>query len=309
MSWIYVLHFDEKLSHAQHYVGCTDNLRGRLNAHATGAGSRICRELMKRGIAWHLGGLYETSHRNMRKLERGLKDQKHASRYCQLCNTNQAKFSGCKPYDIENVHFPTFSQAMLATCTPLTGQTVRLTAPGEPKSTMQAILEMMRRDKDALGFVPAGGDQGLEMLVDRGYIAIAEANGEVVGYASHTLNPSKTRCTVHQCCVRDDARFHQLGTKMIDRIKAEYQVDEFVAKVRIDLAANHFWNAIGFDIFQTVVHPTSKNLINHYKLEPGKETGLWLPTSTNNAEPTNSTTRASESHSPTSPPESSEKQG
>lgn len=304
MSWIYVLHFDEKLSHAQHYVGCTDNLRPRLQAHATGAGSRLCRELMRRGITWQLGGLFETSHRNMRKLERSLKDQKHASRYCQLCNPNQARFSACKAYDVGNVGFATASEALALTCTPATGQTVRQTVEGEPRSTMMAILHMMRKDKDALGFVPAGGEAGLEMLVPRGLIVVAEQNGEVVGYASHTLNQSKTRCTIHQCCVRDDARFMHLGTKMVDLVKATYPVEEFVAKVRIDLAANHFWSAIGFDVFDTVVHPTSKNLINHYKLEPGKESGLWLPTNTKDQEHTKSATTESESSSLTSVPRS-----
>jgi predicted GIY-YIG superfamily endonuclease/N-acetylglutamate synthase-like GNAT family acetyltransferase len=297
MSFIYVLHFDEKLSHAQHYVGCTDNLKARLLAHATGAGSRICRELMNRGINWRLGGLFETSHRNMRKLERGLKDQRHASRYCQVCNVNNARFSGTKNYDIGNVAFPATREALAAIATPRTGQNVRHTTENEPKSTMQAILHLMRRDKDALGFVPAGGDQGLEMLVPRGLIVVAEAGGQVVGYASHTLNPSKTRCTIHQCCVQDDARFMHLGTKMVDQIKASYTVDEVIAKVRIDLAANHFWNAIGFDVIDTVVHPTSKNLINHYRLDTTKENGLWLPTNMNNHEPTKSQTTEKESNS------------
>lgn len=271
MSFIYVLHFHEKLAHARHYIGCTDNLRGRLFAHATGAGSRLCRELYQRGIEWSLGGLYQCSHRRMRALERGLKDQAHSDRFCEKCNKNQHAYRGCKAYSIDLVPFPTHSDLIRQCATPITGQTVRLTTPDEKPTTIQAILAMMKRDKDALGFVPAGGSQGLEMLVPRGLIAVAELNGEIAGYASHTINPGKTRATIHQCCVRDDARLRHLGTQMVQLVKDSHDVDEVVAKVRVDLAANHFWSNIGFKLMGTVTHPTSKNLINHYHHDLNKE--------------------------------------
>lgn len=309
MAAIYVLHFDRPLAHAQHYIGCTDNIRARLEAHARGAGSRLCKELRKQGIGWTLGAIFKCSHRRMRQLERSLKDQKNASRYCEICSSLQATFQGTTPISIENLHFPTRSDKLQPCSFPDTGQTVRVTTPDEPSSTMAAILEMMKRDKDALGFVPAGGSQGLELLVPRGLIAVAEAGGEIVGYASHTLNPSRTRVTIHQCCVRDDARLFGLGSKMVDLIDRRYEVDEVVAKVRDDLAANHFWSAIGFNIAQTVRHPTSRSLINHYTLKRNGDSPLWQATPTTTAEHTKSTTKENESPLQISSPESSEKPG
>jgi predicted GIY-YIG superfamily endonuclease/GNAT superfamily N-acetyltransferase len=307
MSLIYVLHFDTPLAHARHYIGCTENLRARLTAHANGAGSRICRELIKREIGWKLGGLYQCTHKQMRRLERSLKDQKHSSRFCEICNSVTAKFPECTSFPIDMLPFPTASDALRKISTPLTGQTVRVTIPGEPKATMQAILWMMRRDKDALGFVPCGGDQGIEQLVDRGLIALAEAGGEIVGYASHTLNPSGTRVTIHQCCVRDDARLMGLGSQMIALINQRHPDQELVAKVRDDLAANHFWNAIGFKHIQQVIHPTSKNKINHYQRVPYQEDTTWLLMNGAATDNTNSTTKDNECPSVTSWQKSSEK--
>lgn len=304
MSFIYVLHFDQPLAHAEHYVGCTDNIRARVTAHALGAGSRLTRELYARGIGWRLGGLYQCTHRRMRSLERSLKDQKHASRYCEICNRVALTFRGTVPYDISCLPWATDSLSLAAASTPKTGQTVRLTTPQEPRDTVMAILHLMRRDKDALGFVPAGGSQGIEQLIPRGLIAVAESDGEVIGYASHTCNPSQTRVTIHQCVVRDDARLLGLGRHMVDLVAGNHANKEVVAKVRTDLAANHFWQAIGFTEYESIRHKTSKALIHHYVRPNLLGETPCLSMRTNKLEHTKSTTTEKGISSPTSRPES-----
>lgn len=271
MSYIYVLHFDTPLSHARHYIGCTESLRQRLTAHAIGAGSRICRELIERGVTFRLGGLYTCSHRRMRTLERTLKNQHNSDRYCQLCTKDQNSFKGTKVYDIDNIPFRTDSDALRLSASLRTGQTVRLTGPDEPETTMQQILLLMRKDKDALGFIPAGGEQGLQVLIPRGRIAIASANGEIIGYAAHTVDLAESRVTIQQCCVRDDARLMGVGAKLIECVQAEHIDTPLIAKVRNDLAANEFWTAIGFEHTLQFIHKTSKSKINQYVRQPKQE--------------------------------------
>jgi len=130
---------------------------------------------------------------------------------------------------------------------------------------MQEILRLMQQDKDALGFIPCGGPEGLQSLVNQEKIALACQGGEILGYAAYTTNTPKQQTTIHQCCVRDDARFLGTGRKMIEAVMNKWQDNTVVAKVREDLAANHFWQAIGFDQEKIEAHKTSHNQIVHYR--------------------------------------------
>lgn len=268
MPYIYVLHFDDKLAHAQHYTGCTAKLRQRLTAHANGGGARLTRELANRGIEWRLGGLMETTQTNMRKYERTLKDQANAGRYCEICSNPPTKLPGTRPYPIGAVPFKATSVDLRDANYRKTPHDVRLTAPGEPDTTQEAIKWLMRADKDALGFIPAAGPQGLTQLVSRGRLAVAELDHEIIGYAAYTLNFRQDRLTIHQCCVRDDARLMGVGKDLVELIRNAAPEAEILAKVRDDLAANHFWRAIGFAQVEQLPHKTSGNLINHYHHEP-----------------------------------------
>jgi hypothetical protein len=57
-----------------------------------------------------------------------------------------------------------------------------------------------------------------------------------------------------------------LGTELVEAIKTKWPKTQIIAKVRDDLAANHFWKAIGFQLIFQTTHKTSRNLINHYQL-------------------------------------------
>jgi predicted GIY-YIG superfamily endonuclease len=79
---VYLIHFNEKLAHAQHYMGWTTNLQERLHAHETGNGSRLMEVVNDAGITWQLARTWAGG----RDLERKLKAQKNGPRFCPICS-------------------------------------------------------------------------------------------------------------------------------------------------------------------------------------------------------------------------------
>jgi predicted GIY-YIG superfamily endonuclease/GNAT superfamily N-acetyltransferase len=259
-----VLHFHQPLAHAQHYVGCTASLFKRLTNHANGHGARLLEELMLQGLSWELGGLYSCSHAEMRRHERALKDFKQAHRFCQLCNsTKQATLRGCQKENIENVTFSRRSVELTTRHVDI--DTTAELLPSEEEFGMAFILSLMKKDKDALGFVPVGGVKGIRSLLNQGQIILAYENGEPCGYSFYTKSFDRESINIHQACVADDARLKGHGEGLVEFIAAKHPEAKIVAKVRDDLAANHFWTAIGFQVAQTKNHKTSGSLIHHYE--------------------------------------------
>jgi putative endonuclease len=85
---IYLIHFDNPLGdlanprgQAQHYLGYTEDLEARLEAHREGNGSAIMAAVSEAGIPWRLVRTWEGG----RDLERKLKDQHNTPRFCPLC--------------------------------------------------------------------------------------------------------------------------------------------------------------------------------------------------------------------------------
>lgn len=269
-AYVYVLHFDVKLSHAQHYIGCTHNVKRRLAAHAMGAGSHLCRVLRDYGITWRLGALGSCNHAGMRRIERMLKNQHNAAQYCTLCKGDEAKrIRGTTPYPIDELDFPTNAVDCCMLPHVRAGGSVRFTGEHEPVQTMDAILDLMNADKDALGFIPAGGQEGLQILCKAGKICVAEAGGEVVGYCAFTVNPEELCVNIQQCVVRDDARLYGFGRRMVKYIETMQECVKLRAKVRDDLVANRFWEAIGFAHVGDFKHKTSGSTINIWeKVKP-----------------------------------------
>ena len=271
MPYIYILHFHEKIAHAAHYTGSTTGLKARLTAHANGAGARLTRELHDRGIDWTLGGLMTVNQTNLRKLERKLKNIAHADRYCELCTRVPSHLPGTTPYSIHAVPFAANSWSLKTDSKLPKDLIMRLTNENDNAALMEQIKYLMRSDKDALGFIPAGGQQGLNTLVANGRIAIVQTGQELLGYAAYTVNPAREITTIHQCVVKDSARLLGLGKSLVAMVRREWPETNILAKVREDLAANHFWQAIGFAHLLSKPHETSGNLINHYGLKQRKE--------------------------------------
>lgn len=268
MPYIYILHFHTPLSHAEHYAGSCVDLKRRLTQHATGAGSRICRELLDRKIPWTLGALAQVNHAKLRQIERHLKEIKNTPRYCEICSAEPARIDGTMPYPISQIPWKTNSTALSNGQNVFTDLQVRFTTPDEHATTIIAIRDLMRKDADRLGFIPAAGGQGLTTLAHQGLIAVAHIENTLAGYAAFSQSHDRTRTTIHQCCVADSHRLQGIGRALVNFVSWSKPNAPTIAKVRDDLAANEFWKSIGFVRQRTITHRTSKNAIHHYLRPP-----------------------------------------
>lgn len=79
---IYLLHFEQPLKHARHYIGWTDNLDQRLRDHLKGQGSRLVRAVVAAGIGVALARTWKGDLFDERVLHR----QRNASRHCPICH-------------------------------------------------------------------------------------------------------------------------------------------------------------------------------------------------------------------------------
>ena len=83
---VYLIHFSEKLHHAQHYIGYVDgDLLQRIALHKVSRGARLLAALNERGIAWKVVRVWRGADRHF---ERKLKNYKKARCFCPVC--------GCK---------------------------------------------------------------------------------------------------------------------------------------------------------------------------------------------------------------------
>lgn len=82
---VYLIHLDKKLSHAQHYIGYTDdNLDSRMERHRRGDGAKLLRAANRAGITWTVVRTWPDGNRS---LERQLKRRKNAWRLCPICKS------------------------------------------------------------------------------------------------------------------------------------------------------------------------------------------------------------------------------
>jgi len=85
---IYLLHFSTPIAPGrhtcQHYIGYTDDLDARIDAHRAGRGSRLCEVARQRGISFQLVRVWTGD----RTRERRLKNRKEGPRLCPICNAN-----------------------------------------------------------------------------------------------------------------------------------------------------------------------------------------------------------------------------
>lgn len=74
MGYCYLIKFDQKLSHAEYYIGyCNEHPRHRYKRHKAGHGARILRALNERGIGYVIVRIWK---RVNRAFERSLKNLK-----------------------------------------------------------------------------------------------------------------------------------------------------------------------------------------------------------------------------------------
>jgi predicted GIY-YIG superfamily endonuclease len=78
---VYLIHFDEPLHHARHYIGYACNVEGRLYYHRKGTGSKLLAACNRKGISYRI----VREWRGDRTLERKLKNYKKAPQLCPIC--------------------------------------------------------------------------------------------------------------------------------------------------------------------------------------------------------------------------------
>ena len=79
---VYLIHFEEKLHHAQHYIGYTNCLERRLHEHLSNSGAKILKAVKAAGIKYRVVKVWEDGDRS---LERKLKNRKKARCMCPVC--------------------------------------------------------------------------------------------------------------------------------------------------------------------------------------------------------------------------------
>lgn len=84
---VYLIHFDQNLKHARHYIGFTDDLQKRLKTHRAGYGGRLMAAVIENGINWRVARTWPDATRNN---ERYLKNKKNAPALCPICSGKKA---------------------------------------------------------------------------------------------------------------------------------------------------------------------------------------------------------------------------
>jgi predicted GIY-YIG superfamily endonuclease len=79
---VYLIHFEEKLHHDQHYIGFVDkNLQQRIKKHRSNKGAKLLMVVNNKGIQWEVVRVWEECDR---QLERRRKNCKKPRCFCPL---------------------------------------------------------------------------------------------------------------------------------------------------------------------------------------------------------------------------------
>lgn len=82
---VYLIHLQENLHHARHYLGWSPNettFKRRLWHHKKGTGAGLLRAANERGIKWKVVRQWQDN----KPRERRLHDQNNNRRLCPICN-------------------------------------------------------------------------------------------------------------------------------------------------------------------------------------------------------------------------------
>ena len=86
--YIYLLHFQTPIHHAQHYTGITTDLAERMVRHFNGSGSKLTAEFARLKIAFTIARVWEGA---AQEDERRMKEMKNGRQYCPVCNKTKAR--------------------------------------------------------------------------------------------------------------------------------------------------------------------------------------------------------------------------
>lgn len=80
---VYLIHFDQPLAHAQHYVGSAEDVKARVREHRAGRGARLLQVIQDLGIGWRVVRVWPCAGRAH---EKRIKAAGHSPRLCPVCN-------------------------------------------------------------------------------------------------------------------------------------------------------------------------------------------------------------------------------
>jgi len=264
--FVYLLHFHNAVEHAQHYVGSTAHLKQRLITHARGAGARLTEVTKEREIDWTLAGLWQTSDRNARYLERKLKQIKNAPKYCQFCGDAEKPLPKAYRYPLSLLTWTPTAADLAPEAT--RASNLQIYTPASEKEANEAYKYAIwgqRQERKCLGFIPA---QEIQRAAQNRLLTLAKINDDHVGFSYHTITSKTNTIHIHQCFVQDDARLNDYGKWLVHALAGSRPTAQIIAKVRDDLPANDFWTSIGFQRRRSVNHKTSGNLLHVYTKDP-----------------------------------------
>lgn len=251
--FVYLLHFSQPIGdldkphgQAQHYIGCTSDIRTRLIGHAHGRTARIVAAVRKAGLEFDLVTVGVTHRRGMRKIERQIKNWKSARVFCPLCTPdgNQSgRLPGTTPYPVELLPFPTDSRGLRA----LSGPDAPIVRPVYPEDERvdEQITALMDEEKEALGFVPTGPGGSVQSAIVAGRVLIALIGGRIVGFVWWTETAEEVK--IQQVCVQSGFQSQGIGRTFVRFVLTSRKGVCVTCRVRSDLrACSEFWPAEGF---------------------------------------------------------------
>lgn len=269
--WIYCLHFREPIHHAQHYTGSTTDLLRRLRVHASGMGSRLTRAMHQRGIGFTLGGLYQAkSLESLRRCERRAKKTHNCSSFCSICKGDgQAHIFEMMIVDPEVPGVPIHSWEYKPV-----GDDLHVEIDEASIDDVEEIRAVMSAERQCVGFIPAGGEEGINVQILKKRVYVARCEDHVVGYCIWSPTMLMQYARIYHVAVFDRYRLMGIGKRLIEqaiRAAVEIGMRYMQAHVRIDLNANDFWEKIGFFRIGVARHRISKSFMNCYQRPIGEE--------------------------------------
>lgn len=97
---VYLIHFEERLWHAGHYLGYSANLAERIQAHRASRGARLMEVVNELGIRWQVVRVWPEGGY---ELERALKARHNGPRLCPVCNPRLAEELAVYPASVGTV--------------------------------------------------------------------------------------------------------------------------------------------------------------------------------------------------------------
>lgn len=257
--YVYLLHFTEAIGsadnprgRAQHYVGCTTDLRTRLTGHAHGRTARIVAAVIERGLEWQLAAVGVTHRRGMRKIERQVKNWHSARKFCPLCG-NEGRLPGTTPYPVELLPFAANS-VDLRKASERPAPVVRSARAGENLDPV--VARIMDEEKESVGFLPTGPGGAITQAQAAGRLLVAQAGDDVVGYVVWTETADEVK--IQQTAVRSGWQSQGIGGALVRTVLKMRAGVTVTCRVRADLrACAEFWPRLGFFIEYREPHPSS----------------------------------------------------